>query len=413
MIFTNGRHDTIRNAFYQYSDRPCGVLLACPFFSNSSLVRELLQKGCSVRLVVRLSEATHPDELRIVMKLQVPVRYFTSSRFHSKLYIFSEDVALVGSANLTDSGVQSNQEICIGVDGEDPRYERLVQAFQSYWDQAQPLDFERLNSFAAIVSANRGGRGTVDSKILAILGDIAPTGIQVDVVHRSREQVYLADYERVYQEFLHAFRIVQEVYQSSGRQKQPDVPLRLEIDQFFSFIRQEFTTGESYLEAPLRHGQNLEQNIRTHIEQWLDTNWVYLDRTIPENYKLISSALGSPESISNSGYDELLDALLVCHSFNEQLRFHKGAIPALRRDFMRDNELGRAKRTLIYLLFGGGNFIERMGNCIFNPEYALSWFGRSCVQETFGWVNGEDIPICNGRTVKSLRYLGFQVKIFN
>lgn len=52
-----------------------------------------------------------------------------------------------------------------------------------------------------------------------------------------------------------------------------------------------------------------------------------------------------------------------------------------------------------------------MGNCIFNPEYKLNEFGRSAVQELLGWVNKEGIPICNGRTVKALRYLGFNVEI--
>jgi hypothetical protein len=32
-----------------------------------------------------------------------------------------------------------------------------------------------------------------------------------------------------------------------------------------------------------------------------------------------------------------------------------------------------------------------------------------CVQETYGWVNDEDVPICDGRTLKSLQWLGFNV----
>ncbi len=122
--------------------------------------------------------------------------------------------------------------------------------------------------------------------------------------------------------------------------------------------------------------------------------------------------LGTSEKIIEASYDQLFDALTVCHSFHDLLRFHKGAMAALRCDFKRDNDLRQVKKTLTYLLFGSGDFVERMGNCIFNGEYALAWFGRSCVQETFGWVNGEDIPICNGRTVKSMRYLGFDVKTF-
>lgn len=54
-----------------------------------------------------------------------------------------------------------------------------------------------------------------------------------------------------------------------------------------------------------------------------------------------------------------------------------------------------------------------MGNCIFDESYAVKEFGRSAIQELLGWVNKENIPICNGRTVKVLRYLGFNAEVFN
>jgi hypothetical protein len=416
MIFTNGPSDTIRAAFERYTQTPCGVLLACPFFSSSDLVRELIRRECSVRLVVRLSAATDPDALRVISKLNVPVRYFTNRRFHSKIYIFGDDVALVGSANLTDSGIQSNREVCVGIDREDPRYERLVQLFQAYWDEASPLSEETLRSFASIIAENRMAiEDVIASKIRSAFGDVAPSGgVQVGGHRKSKEQVYLSDYKRVYQEFLQAFRILEGIYRSFKRRQQPDeiVPFRLEMDSFFSFIRETFAQGDAYQTAPLRHGPELEQNVRHHLEQWFKQRWPYLDDVMPVNYARIKMVLATPEKISAASYDELFDALTVCHAFYETLRFHKGAMPALRHDFMRDNSLDRVKRTLIYLLFGSGDFVERMGNCIFNGEYFLAWFGRSCVQETFGWVNGEDIPICNGRTVKSMRYLGFNVRTF-
>jgi hypothetical protein len=133
---------------------------------------------------------------------------------------------------------------------------------------------------------------------------------------------------------------------------------------------------------------------------------------IPGQYAKLRGTLGSAENINAASFDELFDALTASHAFHDTLRFHKGALSALRRDFTRDNDLAKVKETLTYLLYGPGDFVERMGNCIFNEKYALRWFGRSCVQEIFGWVNGSDIPICNGRTVKSLRFLGFGVKIF-
>jgi hypothetical protein len=52
-----------------------------------------------------------------------------------------------------------------------------------------------------------------------------------------------------------------------------------------------------------------------------------------------------------------------------------------------------------------------MGRCIFDPEYKLNEFGRSAVQELLGWVNSEDIPICNCRTLRSLRWMGYDVEL--
>jgi hypothetical protein len=323
-------------------------------------------------------------------------------------------MALVGSANLTDAGVQSNQEICVGIDREDARYERLVQIFQAYWDEAKPLDDEALRSFTFLMRQKQdSSEAALDDQIRRTLGDIAPRGIQVGI-HKTQDQVYLADYRRVYQEFLHAYREIERIYSASGKRQLPDevIPLRIEIDSFFSFIREKFASGDSYLAAPLRHGSELDENLRKYIDLWFQERWPYLDDVVPDNYVRIQRALSTPENINATSFDELFGALTVCHSFHETLRFHKGALPALRQDFMRDNDLEKVKRTLTYLLFRPGNFIERMGNCIFNEEYALRWFGRSCVQEVFGWVNGSDIPICNGRTVKSLRFLGFDVRIF-
>jgi hypothetical protein len=52
-----------------------------------------------------------------------------------------------------------------------------------------------------------------------------------------------------------------------------------------------------------------------------------------------------------------------------------------------------------------------MGRCIFDPQYKLNHFGRSAVQELLGWINAEDLPICNNRTLRSLRWLGFDVTL--
>lgn len=416
MIFTNGPRDTLRAAFDQYTQNPCRTFLACPFFSSGDLIRDILEKGCSVKLIVRLTPATNPEQLRRVLNLNVPVRYFTSARFHSKLYIFDTNVALIGSANLTDSGIQSNREICIGIDREDARFDQLIQLFQGYWNDAQVLDKDTLQKFEEILNTNKGsGEIDQDKEIKKALGDILPSGgTFIDRSSKTKEQIYLETYRKEYQIFLEAFRIIEKIYISFNRRQQPEhlVPLRIEIDQFFSFIRETFAQGDSYKETPLLLGADLDLNVRAYIDKWFSQRWEYLDRVIPKNYEKIYKHIGSLENIKNSNYNNILDGLMVCHSFRETFRFHKGGEAALRSDFMRDNTEKRTKESIAYLIFGNEDFISRMGNCIFNPKYSLSWFGRSSVQETFGWINSTDIPICNGRTMKAMRFLGCDVETF-
>lgn len=79
---------------------------------------------------------------------------------------------------------------------------------------------------------------------------------------------------------------------------------------------------------------------------------------------------------------------------------------------MNNNDIERMRFTLSYLLYGDEEFIIRMGKCIFDNKYNLYGIGRSGIQELLGWVNKENIPICNGRTVKALRYIGFNITTF-
>ena len=67
------------------------------------------------------------------------------------------------------------------------------------------------------------------------------------------------------------------------------------------------------------------------------------------------------------------------------------------------------KKTLSHLLHGSeGDYVARMADCIFDLNYRLQDFGESCAPERrSGWVNNEDVPTCNSRTLKSLRWLGF------
>lgn len=411
--------DTVRNAFYLLSNGVGALYLASPFFSEDTLIHELSDGGVLVRLIVRLGPSTSPDALSSVLdKENIQVRYFTSPLFHSKLYIFGDRVALVGSANLTQSGIQSNREICVSIGSDDERLERLLKLYQCYWSQAEVLDSNRLEQFRRICNnfkANKE-RTALEQAVKKQFGDVAPSeGVQVGRKKPSKEKVFLESYRRTYQEFLSAYREVEEDYRGFGQRQQPEevVPLRIEIDQFFSFIREEYATGDTYNGQPLRYGTDRHKFVKLRVSEWFGQRWQYLDDNILKSIPRITSRFGTVTCIEASTMQEILDAFEVCHSFHDRFRFYLGGIETMRKEFIKDNDLNQVKKVLIHLLHGEDDFISRMGTCIFGEDHSLHHVGRSVVQELLGWVNKENIPICNGRTVKALRYLGFDVLVFN
>jgi hypothetical protein len=133
--------------------------------------------------------------------------------------------------------------------------------------------------------------------------------------------------------------------------------------------------------------------------------------TIAEsNYPLIKRVFESPATINLSSTEDIIDALVVLHSFHDRLRFYGGGLDTLKKAFASRNDAQKIKDNLIYLLFGKDDTIKRMSDLIYDPAYKLNEFGPANVQELVGWINNENIPVINGRTTKVLRYFGFEVR---
>jgi hypothetical protein len=415
-VFDNKSGPTsVRNAFNIHTSEPGHLLFASPFFTYTDLVIEILKGGSSIKLIVVLNEITSPDALnKLLSYSNIQIRFFTTSKFHSKLYIFGNKYALIGSSNLTASGLQSNQEICIGVEAsDDETFDDLVSLYQSYWEEAEPISAEIINKFDRIQKANIDpNRNSLKSRIKDEIGVVEPTGLQVGGKKKSTEKIYLEQYKRTYQEYFSAFKIVEKEYLKFGLRKVTEevLPLRLEIDQFFNYMRQEHAISDSYKDQPHLLAGELEKRVSLYIAQWHASDMPFIfDSTVPA-YKKISTKLASRDHVMSSNAGDLFDALLNCYSFHDRLRFYKGGTEGHRKAFIQENTEEDIQKTITYLLFNTEIApIERMADCIFNEELKLRGFAKSCVQELLGWVNGEDIPVFNDRTGKVLRYLGFEI----
>jgi len=402
------------NVFTKYTQKPKHLYFASPFFTYDAVVTEALRAGSELRLIIGLNTATSVTALRNVFsENNAQVRYFSTSKFHSKLYVFGTEYALTGSANLTGGGLSGNQEICIGIrptDGD--QFDELFSVFQSYWQEAMPLTEESLKIFEQLQkNAPKHQEQDFERKVVDALGKIEASGLFVGDKKKAESKLYLEAYQRTYQEFLRAFAKVREVYIEDGRRKVDEgmLPLRIEIDQFFNFVREYHAKGECYREQELLTGALLIDNIKKYVSEWHEAEWPFLvENTVP-GYQKLKSAIGDADKVKYIDPDAVFDALRCCYSFLEQRRHFAGGEVTFRTEFLAANKSSDIRKCLQHLLYSSGDHIERMADCIFNAEYKLKWFGRSGVQELMGWLNDSDFPIFNNRTGKVLRYLGFSM----
>ena len=413
----NSHGDFIRHALLTAGEPEEPVYIASAFFTDHDVLRDLAFTSKRVRLIVRLGFPTSPRALQAALAdRNVDVRFFTDPTFHPKLYIFGSRRAYVGSANLTGAAVLSNQEILVSLDSDDARFVELAALFGEYWEQATVLDPATLEKYQKVYDSHKkvdDHVSALDRAVIESIGNVRFANIDRGAVVRTKENIFVDSYRKVYQETVSAFQTIRDAYVDHGSRKVEEerLPLRLEIDSFFSFVRDRIATGESWAETSLGWNQARRIDLRLALEQWHGTAWPHLESTIVEtNYPRLVQVFKNPNSIKMASDDELFGALLTLHSFHDSLRFHAGGIPGLRKAFIGGNDAGRVRDSLAYLVYGEGDLVQRMANVLYHGDRKLNTFGQSNVQELIGWRNKEDLPVINGRTTKILRYFGFDVR---
>ena len=412
----NSRSDFVRNAITHYAAGVDNIFAAVAFFTEANLVKELL-KGKRIRLVVRLGFPTSPAALAELMtQSNVEIRFFTDRSFHSKLFIFGDHIALVGSANLTRAAVWTNQEVVVTIPAEDKRFLALAGLFAEYWDDAKVLTKDELDNYSLNYLKYMQIQKDIDeldNKVIDKIGNVVSKNVNRGTKKESKENIFLDSYRKTYQESISAFNVIRNEYENIGKRKitEDKIPLRLEIDSFISFVRDEHAPVDTWKNAPIISGTEQKDKIKTLIQEWLVTPWPYFEETIVnEKYPRIKKAFASKEAIMMLNDDDLFEALAVAHSFGDRFRFYKGSTPTQKIEFFKNNDGKRIRESLVYLIFGTDEAVRRLANVIFNSKYKLNEFGQANAQEILGWVGGNDLPVINGRTTKVLRYFGFDVR---
>ena len=408
--FTNrpGAGDLTINFFHRHAKNVRTAQLACPFFTDSEPIEILVSAGCGkILLLVCLCEVTSTKALEKARAFgNVDIRFFTND-FHAKFYIL-DNVALVGSANLTDPGLRLNRELSVSVRSEDPVFDDIPALFGELWSSASVLTNHKLNCFREWCRNNR------PRSLPSIPGvdSCSPPTIRVSSQAVNRTRTYLETFRAFYVErLIPAYRSVEITY-SEAPNRHPaftNYSSKYEIDRFLYWVKG-YTTDELLHQEPLRSGDDLKNNIHKYVTEWMkmkDNLTIYTDRV--DRIDRLQRLFGDERSLESVGMDEIVDMIQACAAFVEMLRFTEGGLESFIEGFKQKNRIERIRKSFHHLAFGPGDYVQRVYDCIYESEYRLSDWGKSCTLELFGWVNKDGVPPFNGRTMKALRFLGMDV----
>jgi hypothetical protein len=328
-IFTNGpRKDYVINPFNELADGASQIYLAAPYFTKPEPILDAMKKGAQVQLLIGLNESTSPQALaQVNQKPGIAVRYFTG-RFHAKIFIF-DDVAILGSSNLTDGGLVSNREASIRLDQDNDReaVEEIMALFVELWEAGKVLTPQILSDFAAAHKRLQQGPNP-ETEIEKAIGKAAPPNIHVDSHKASKEQIFLEGLRRqVYQEYRPAFTEVTNVLEVAGyrRKELAELGPASETNRFLNWVRLTYAIGDdSWNTSPLRTEAERRPVLEKLGSEWVSTD----DDKVTEDFAIrlehLHRVFASAEGIRSASKEDLSVGLMALHAFSEQLRFVKG-----------------------------------------------------------------------------------------
>jgi len=386
------------------------LYISVAFFSNYQFIEKAIKNGCNILLIIRLDIGTNPDELMKIIDDKdlinnISIRYYSSREFHPKFYIIDNECAIIGSSNLTHSGLLKNLEVNIEIEKEDPIFSELKSEFNFEWDNAFVLTKEKILEFKKALEDIIMYR---DDVIYSKIGEVKTPNINsYNKINRSLE--ITEKFRKNYQLYINAFNHLMRIYTavSDKRKYNNELPMRIEIDRFLSWIKDSQYKGEEYKKVAQKADKEIEQivsHLKNEFIEYISSE--YYNNTL-KRYTDIISIFESAETLNSKDEYEILDKLLLINAIGDQLRFHKGGLETLKEEFLRRNNEEKIKYSLTYLLSDSEDFAIKIYNLIYLPKYKLSPLAESSIKELYGYINNSEIPTCNDRLLHSMQWLGY------
>ena len=416
-IFSNGGDgDFVVNPFNELAARSERLFLAAPYFTHAEPLLEAAEAGKSVQLLIGLNATTDANALKVIHgRPEIAIRYLTH-RFHAKVYVF-DHAALVGSSNLTQKGFLSNREavVCLDRLEDGETIDELRALFYELWEAGRVLTNEKLDAFDRAKRTLAEEPSDLDATIEDAVGRAEPPNIAIESRRIPNERVFLEGLrQQVYEGYRPAFDEVTAILDENAlrRSDLASVGPAIETNRFLNYLRLTHVHGDAaWQTAKQRNSVERRAEIERFGREWVGA----ADNRVPEDYSArlatVARVFATRRAFAAAGKDEITEGLMSIHAFTEQFRFVKGGYDNLPGEFWRLNgdDVPRVRNTLAHLIYGPGDFIQRLHDVLYDPSMKLSKFGLFCALELYGTVNPAECPPMNGRMAKALRYLGFGV----
>jgi hypothetical protein len=343
----------------------------------------------------------------------IRIRYYAHQRFHAKIYLF-DAAAMLGSSNLTDGGLQANREATIVLeDTDDPdAIVELRGVFKELWDFAAVLTDDVLKRFT---DARKHVKGSAADEVIAgKVGIVEPRNINIQSQRQTAERMFLETLRRQVADYRNAFNEVAKLL-DDNRLYRPEcdgIASAHQANRFLSWVRRKHAPGEAWQATPYRPQKDRSDEILRLAAEWIVPSSDTIQHYYIPSLHAVEQTFGSTEAIQNAAKEELTTGLTSLHAFYEQQRFVTGGASNLPIAFWQRNndDIDHVRETLMYWVHGGGDFVERLHDVLFDGALKLKLFGTSCALELYGTVKPKEYPPINGRIIKGLRYLGFDVR---
>ena len=171
--------------------------------------------------------------------------------------------------------------------------------------------------------------------------------------------------------------------------------------------------GDEWKTPAIRLPQERKELIRTLGREWasLDPASTQISAEFLGWFRTVHNVFEKKESLADSSKESLTDGLLCLHAFYERLRFVEGGLKNLPTFFWasNQNDVEKVRRSLVYLIYGPGEFVVRLNEFLSDPDRKVAQFGKFCALELFGTLRPDRCPLMNGRTAKAMKFLGYSV----